>query len=328
MKKIDVIFRSVGPLMEQADLLLRQVVTTDEPTVGKMVGYLLDNRGKGIRPALVLMSASLHAAPGQQPGGDALMGAALAEIIHLTSLVHDDVVDSSAMRRGAPSANALWESKASVLLGDYLLSRAITRGMERGCFEVLRQITLQMDLLCQSELLQHRYKGGNAPDKAVYFDIIHGKTAVLMGNCCAAGAVAVGADAGQIEVIRQFGEALGMAFQIRDDMLDFAPSEQTGKPSCGDLLEGRITLPLLVVLDKADEKRRAEILGMVGRLAEEPGLVGGISHIVRDEGGMEGAQEYIRDYTNKALAILEGYPDSQVKRSMAELCDYLAGRES
>lgn len=293
-----------------------------------MLRHALSSRGKGIRPLLVMLSAAMNAAnPAAASGRRPALAALLVEMIHLSSLIHDDVIDESDTRRGRPSANALWQSHKAVLLGDYILARAMRLGLESGQFDLVTHVCGTVTSLCEGEVLQDDLAGRHTMTREAYLEIVRKKTACLLGVSASAGALSVGAPRERVAAMRCFGEALGMAFQMQDDILDYTREARTGKPANNDLREGKVTLPLLTVLDRVSEERRAELLRRLALCRDEEAEVDYLHHTVVNEGGLEMAAEVMRHYISRAVGQLADYADTPYRKSLADLCAYVAERD-
>ncbi|MBR0331143.1 MAG: polyprenyl synthetase family protein, partial [Alistipes sp.] len=251
MITLDAIRKPVERELEAYETFLERQFTADGDLLNEMLRHALSSRGKGVRPLLVCLSAAMNARTAGAAGGQRVsLAAMLVEMIHTASLIHDDVIDESDERRGKPSVNALWQSRKAVILGDYILARNMAIGLESGQFDLVSHICGRMATLCEGELLQDDCAAKQNTTRRSYLDIIYKKTASLLGVSASAGALAVGATRDKVTTMRRFGESLGMAFQIQDDILDYTPSAATGKPVGNDLREGKITLPLLMLLEK------------------------------------------------------------------------------
>ncbi|MBQ5718811.1 MAG: polyprenyl synthetase family protein, partial [Alistipes sp.] len=261
MITLDAIRKPVERELEAYETFLERQFTADGDLLNEMLRHALSSRGKGVRPLLVCLSAAMNARTAGAAGGQRVsLAAMLVEMIHTASLIHDDVIDESDERRGKPSVNALWQSRKAVILGDYILARNMAIGLESGQFDLVSHICGRMATLCEGELLQDDCAAKQNTTRRSYLDIIYKKTASLLGVSASAGALAVGATRDKVTTMRRFGESLGMAFQIQDDILDYTPSAATGKPVGNDLREGKITLPLLMLLEKRDEAERKVLL--------------------------------------------------------------------
>lgn len=304
---------------------MRGRMTADDDFVQSMLDYVIDNTGKGVRPLLVLLSSRLNSS--NTVGERSFLAAMLVEMIHTASLVHDDVIDESPMRRGSQSVNGRWGANSAVLCGDYILATAFDVGMRSGQYDIPTFIIGAMKYLCSGELVQNEYNRRMDMTRATYLDIIHKKTAVLLGTSAAVGALAVGADSQAVERMRVFGSSLGMAFQIKDDILDYDVCADTGKPSCNDLREGKITLPLLCVLEKADEQLCRHIHSLLRQAHSSDESVAELRGIVLDRGGIAAAEELMNGYIASAKSAVSGYAPSPVRDSLELLCSFVGDRQ-
>ena len=302
--------------------------TAEGELLSDMLRYALSARGKGIRPTLVMLSAAMNASvKGAATGRRACLAAMLVEMIHVASLIHDDVIDEADTRRGRASVNARWQSHKAVILGDYILARNMGIGLQSGQFDLVTHICGSMAALCEGEVLQDECAANRTMTRKSYLEIIYKKTACLLGISSSAGALAVGATRDKVTTMRRFGEALGMAFQIQDDILDYTPTAQTGKPACNDLREGKITLPLLAVLESATEERRAELIERLARCHEDDDAVEYLRSTVEREGGLRLAGEVMQEYISRAVGMLSDYEDSEYRSALVNLCAYVAERD-
>ena len=299
MITLDDIRKPVTAELEALDEFVDRQFTAEGELLSDMLRYALSARGKGIRPMLVMLSAAMNApVKGAAAGRRSCLAAMLVEMIHVASLIHDDVIDEADMRRGKPSANARWQSHKAVILGDYILAK-------------------NMDECAANSTMTRQ----------AYLDIIYKKTASLLGVSASAGALAVGATRDRVATMRRFGEAVGMAFQIQDDILDYTPTAHTGKPANNDLREGKITLPLLSVLDRASDSRRRELLERLSRCHESDEEVEYLRSTVENEGGLSFAAEVMQGYIARAVEMLSDYPDSEYRSALVNLCAYIAERD-
>ena len=240
MITLEDIHKPVTAELEAFDDFVERQFTAEGELLSDMLRYALSTRGKGIRPMLVMLSAAMNApVKGASMGRRACLAAMLVEMIHVASLIHDDVIDESDMRRGKPSANARWQSHKAVILGDYILAKNMNIGLQSGQFDLVTHVCGSMAALCEGEVLQDDCARNRTMTRQAYLDIIYKKTASLLGVSASAGALAVGATRDKVATMRRFGEAVGMAFQIQDDILDYTPSAHTGKPANNDLREGK-----------------------------------------------------------------------------------------
>lgn len=325
MDKLDKI---KAPLLEeyrQYEEFMKRALHSESAYVSDIMNYIISSRGKGIRPMLVFLCAGMHSKY-ETLGKRTYLAAMLIEMLHNASLIHDDVVDDSDTRHGKPTVNSRWNAKVSVLSGDYILARSFSLGMQSGQYDIVGYIIGGISDLAEGELMQNEINANQGVSRENYFEVIYKKTAVLLGVSCGAGAMATGASPSQVGIARQIGLNLGMAFQIKDDILDYAPSKQTGKPSCADLKEGKVTLPLIALLEKSDALNRRLILAKVAEVCDKPELIDEISEFVSQEGGLEAAEEEMNRYLDLARGIIETYPDSDYRRSLKDLCDYIGER--
>ena len=328
MISLESIRATVAPELEAYDAFVERQITAEGELLSEMLHYALTSRGKGLRPLLVMLSAALNApAPGAAAGRRPCLAAMLVEMIHVASLIHDDVIDEADTRRGKPSVNARWQSHKAVLLGDYILARNISIGLQSGQFDLLNHICGAMATLCEGELEQADSADKQQMTRRSYTDIIYKKTAFLLGISSSAGALAVRATHDRVALMRRYGEALGMAFQIQDDILDFQPGNHTGKPACNDLREGKITLPLLAVLERADAARRKELLELLARCHDDEASVEQLRRIVTDEGGLEEAGRTMQGYIARATGLLAEYDDSPYRQALMQLCRFVTERD-
>lgn len=231
------------------------------------------------------------------------------------------------MRRGKPSVNALWKSQRAVLIGDFILARSYSVGMKSGAYRIVEYISDCMPLLCEGELIQSEQSDRLEMTRDIYHDIIYKKTATLLGTSCGVGAMSAGATDHRIAMMKEMGDAIGIAFQIKDDILDYKPTSATGKPICGDLRERKITLPLLSVLETSTTQEKKEIIGLLSGVRAKPDNADKLYDIVLDRGGLRMASEVMEEYVTKAKDLLESFPPSAYRESLAELFLYIAARE-
>ncbi len=327
MITLDSIRKPIEKELHTFDSFIDEQFKAEGKLLSEMLRYALSSRGKGIRPMLVMLSAAMNARyEGAAGSRRTSLAAMLVETIHVASLIHDDVIDESDTRRGKASVNARWQSHKAVILGDFLLAKNFAIGLNSGQYDIVTLICGAMSELCEGEVLQADCADRHQMTLQTYLDIIYRKTALLLGVSSAAGAMSVGADREKVASMRRFGEALGMAFQIQDDILDYT-SDKTGKPAGNDLREGKITLPLLTVLEKVDEERKRELIERLTRCHEDEGEVEYLRKVVLNEGGIEASQTAMRGYLNKAVSMLAEYDDTPYRKSLVDLCAYVAERD-
>jgi octaprenyl-diphosphate synthase len=253
-------------------------------------------------------------------------GASVIELIHTATLVHDDVVDDSNQRRGFFSINALWKNKIAVLVGDFLLSKGLLLSIDHGDFDILQLISVAVREMSEGELLQIEKARRLDITEDVYFEIIRQKTATLIAACCAIGAASVGATEEEINKMHKFGELIGIAFQIKDDLFDYTDSN-IGKPTGIDIKEQKMTLPLIHTLNTCSEKDRKWLINSVKKYNTNKKRVKEVIAFVKDSGGIEYTVQKMQDYKEKALTILDAYPESDYKTSLLTMIDYVVDRK-
>ncbi len=323
----DDIRRPIAGEVEEYEKFLARHMTSSNEAVGGIFNYILESGGKGFRPVTVLLSAAMHSpAPGRGLGLRSYLGAMLVEMMHAASLVHDDVIDESDLRRGKPSVRALWGSRRAVIAGDMLLARSMTVGLDSAQYDIVDYVIRAMSELCEGELIQSAQSESLEMTREIYLDIIRKKTGTLFGVSAGVGALSVGAGRERVAAMRSFGEWVGMAFQIRDDILDYDTRTDTGKPACNDLREHKITLPLLVILERSSDERRARLLAMLAAADSEPGNITLLRDEVVQGGGIEEAEAVMHDLIARAQSLLCEYPASEYHDSLFRLASYAAGR--
>ena len=324
---LDQIRRPIEGYIEEFEQFVRKNFSeSDDSLMGDMLDYVLSSRGKGLRPIVVMLAAGATSATGNF-GKRTMLAAMLVEMIHVASLIHDDVIDESNLRRGRASVNARWQSRNAVIIGDYILARNMNIGLQSGQYDLLTHIIGAMSSLCEGELIQSDHASKMDTSRDNYLDIIYKKTASLFSVCGSVGAISVGASREQINAMSTFGNMLGMAFQIVDDILDFVPNNNTGKPAANDLRERKITLPLIEVLERASEEDKAEIMRHLPLCAESEESVAFIQDKVEEYKGVELARETVQAYLQRAMSALSVCDDSDYRTSLLALCEYVVERD-
>ncbi|MCH5334957.1 MAG: polyprenyl synthetase family protein [Alistipes sp.] len=327
MVTLDAIRKPVAEALEQLDATIAQAFVSRIAPAAEMVDYGLSSKGKRIRAVLALLAASLET-PGAAVGQRALTAAMCVEMIHAASLIHDDVIDESSKRRGRMSLNALLGSHNAVVAGDYILARTISAGLERGHSDIVAHTAAAIATLCEGEILQSLHARRSDTSRADYLEIIGLKTASLMAVSASAGSLAAEAPQQRVEAMHRYGYALGMAFQIKDDILDYTACDATtGKPSHNDLREGKITLPLIAVLENSAQQRQSQLLELLCRCRDDSEAVAALSGEVIRSGGIAAAETAMQSYADAARAELEGLPDSPARSALLDLCTYTGQRE-
>ena len=299
----------------------RQFMKTKVMLLDTIMNYIVQRKGKQLRPMFVFLSAGLFAEINEKTH----RGAALIELLHTATLVHDDVVDDSNYRRGFFSVNALWKNKIAVLVGDYLLSKGLLLSIDNGDFELLKIVSTAVREMSEGELLQIEKARKLDITEDVYFEIIRQKTATLIAACCATGVSSVGADAETVEKARLFGEKVGIAFQIKDDLFDYGDAE-IGKPLGIDIKEKKMTLPLIYALNQANWTTKRHIINIIKKDSENPKKVAEVIDFVKKSGGIEYATNVMQNIVNEAHAILNTFPESIYRTSLAGLVQFTIER--
>ena len=322
MSDLTRIRRPVEKEMADFESYFKKTMRSQVPLLNIILNYILRRKGKQMRPLLVFLTAKLHGAISEPT----YVAATFIELLHTASLVHDDVVDDAAERRGALSINALWNSKIAVLVGDYMLSRGMLISVEKQRFDMLGIVSEAVKSMSEGELFQLQKARKLNIKEEDYFRIITSKTAALIAACTACGARSVTVEAEAISLMKQFGENIGVAFQIRDDILDYESNGLTGKIAGNDIKEKKITLPLIHALELATKTGRKHILGLVGNKKKTNAEINEVIKFVTENGGLEYSETMMNHYRDKALAILDTYPDSDVKESLREFVNYTTSR--
>lgn len=292
------------------------------PLLDRITHYIVKRKGKQMRPMFVFLSAGLCGGINETTH----RAATLIELLHTATLVHDDVVDDSNERRGFFSINALWKNKIAVLVGDYLLSKGLLLSVQNKDFHFLNIVSEAVRVMSEGELLQIEKARKLDISEEIYYEIIRQKTASLIASCCASGAASAGATEEDIQKMHQFGELIGMAFQIKDDLFDYGPDGVIGKPTGIDIKESKMTLPLIYSLMKADRSTKRNIVNIIKNHNTEDKRVKEVIAFVKNSGGMEYATEKMKAYQSRAFEVLDTFPDSHYKNSLRELVKYTTER--
>ncbi|MFC2125906.1 polyprenyl synthetase family protein [Bacteroidota bacterium] len=287
----------------------------------KIMNYIVRRKGKQMRPMFVFLSSGVAG----QITETSYRGASLIELLHTATLVHDDVVDDSHYRRGFFSINALWKNKIAVLVGDYLLSRGLLLSIEHQDYDLLRIVSDAVKEMSEGELLQMEKARNLDITEEVYYEIIRQKTASLIASCCAVGACAGGASEEDIKKMKEFGESVGMAFQIKDDLFDYG-SDEIGKPVGIDIRERKLTLPLIYALQNASWMEKKKIIRWVKNESQKQKKLNQIVDFVKEANGIEYAEKVMNEYLDKALFLLDDFKDSEYKTSLNDLVHFTIER--
>jgi octaprenyl-diphosphate synthase len=308
--------------MEEFESKFRASMKTNVLLLDKIMSYIVKRKGKQMRPMFVFLSAGTCGNIGEST----YRGASLIELLHTATLVHDDVVDDANYRRGFFSINALWKNKVAVLVGDYLLSRGLLLSVDNGDFNLLKIVSEAVKMMSEGELLQMEKARKLDITEEVYYDIIRQKTASLIASCCAVGACSAGRNPEEVEIMRSFGEKVGMAFQIKDDLFDYGDTE-VGKPLGIDIREKKMTLPLIYTLRQASWSDRRRLINIVRRHNENRKKVNEVISFVKDNGGIEYATGVMNTYYSEAMDILHKFPESSYRQSLANLVEFTISRK-
>ena len=314
--------KPVSKEMAQFESFFGRTMQSEIPLLKMILNYIFRRKGKQMRPLLVFLSARLNGEISEAT----YVAATFIELLHTASLVHDDVVDDARERRGALSINALWNSKIAVLVGDYMLSIGLLISIEKNRFDMLEIVAEAVKSMSEGELFQLQKARKLNIREEDYFRIISSKTAALIAACTACGARSVTDDPEIIHMMKDFGENIGIAFQIRDDILDYEGNGLTGKSPGNDIKERKITLPLIYALGQSGNSTRRHILSIVKSRKKSRSDIKEVISFVADHGGMEYAEIKMNQFCDKALAILDFYPDSDVKNSLKDFISYTISR--
>lgn len=317
------IMKPVEAEMAQFEAYFGKTLQSKIPLLKIILNYIFRRKGKQMRPLLVFLSAKLNG----ETGEPTFVAATLIELLHTASIVHDDVVDDATERRGSLSINALWNSKIAVLVGDYMLSKGLLISIEKNRTDMLEIVSEAVKSMTEGELLQIQKSRKLNITEEDYFRIISSKTAALISACTACGARSATSNPDIIQLMKEFGESIGIAFQIRDDILDYEGNGMTGKISGNDIKEKKITLPLIHALEKSSVVRKKSILKIIGNRKKKRSDIEEVIRFVSESGGIEYAALKMDQYRDKALAILDTYPDSDVKNSLKEFVYYTVSRD-
>lgn len=300
----------------------KTAVQSRVPLLDRIMQYIVKRKGKQLRPMFVLLSAKLGAPVNEST----YRAASLVELLHTATLVHDDVVDEAMERRGFFSINALWKNKVAVLVGDYLLSKGLLLSLNNNDFNILKILSEAVKQMSEGELLQMEKARSLNINENTYYEIIKGKTASLLASACAAGAATTFQNEQQVEQMRLFGEKVGMAFQIKDDLFDYG-SNNVGKPTGNDIKEKKLTLPLIYTLNNCSNKQKREIIYILKNENKNKTKVQQVINWVNDSGGIEYTVSVMNQFRDEALAILFGFPQSETRDALEEMVRYTTDRK-
>ena len=296
---------------------------TRVPLLDKIMHYIIKRKGKQMRPMFVFLCAKIF----NNTQESTYTAASLIELLHTATLVHDDVIDEANFRRGVFSINALWKNKVSVLVGDFLLSRGLLLAVEKEEFSLLKIVSKAVKEMSEGELLQIEKTRRLNITEDIYFDIIRKKTAALISACCESGAASSGTSEENINLMKEFGEKVGIAFQIKDDLFDYTQSPLIGKPTGLDIREKKMTLPLIYTLNNISKQEKRFIINTIKNDSKNSKKIEKIISLVKQTKGLEFAENKMNDYYNEALGFLDKIKDSDAKTSLIELVKYVVKRQ-
>jgi octaprenyl-diphosphate synthase len=322
MSTLSEIKAPISSVMDEFEKKFRASMKSNVPLLDRITHYIVKRKGKQMRPMFVFLSAGLCG----EIGDRTYRAATLIELLHTATLVHDDVVDDSNERRGFFSINALWKNKIAVLVGDYLLSKGLLLSVKHKDFGLLNIVSEAVSVMSEGELMQIEKARRLDISEEIYFEIIRQKTASLIASCCAAGSASSDADGETIKRMHTFGELIGIAFQIKDDLFDYGPAGVIGKPTGIDIKESKMTLPLIHVLSKSDYSDRKRIVNIIRNHNTDDKKVREVISFVKDRGGLEYATGCMNSYKDKALGLLDSFPASPYKDSLRQLIIFTTER--
>ncbi|MFD0864001.1 polyprenyl synthetase family protein [Sungkyunkwania multivorans] len=324
MKIVEQIKQPIVGEMELFEKKFYDSMSSKVALFNRITHFIVTRKGKQMRPMFVFLVAKMVS--GGKVNERTYRGASIIELIHTASLVHDDVVDESHRRRGFFSINALWKNKIAVLVGDYFFAKGLLLSVDHGDYDLLKIISVAVREMSEGELLQIEKARMLDITEEVYYDIIRQKTATLIAACCALGACSVAPDSDHVERMRKFGELIGMAFQIKDDLFDYG-EERIGKPTGIDIKEQKMTLPLIHVLNHCDKKERSWLINSIKNHNKNKKRVKEVIAFVKDRGGLEYAIDRMRSFQEEAIALIEDYPSSEFKDALELMVNYVIDRK-
>lgn len=323
MDVLDKIKKPVENDLIEFETHFRKSLNSDIPLLDTITNFIIRRKGKQIRPLFVFLTAKMLG----DINKSTYNAAALIELLHTASLIHDDVVDESYERRNHFSVNAIWKTKVAVLVGDFFLSRGLLLSMAEKEYKLLEIVSEAVREMSEGELLQIQSSRKSLAELDNYFEIIRKKTASLIASCTACGAESVAQDASITNTMKQFGSFIGIAFQIKDDLLDYQSKGITGKPTGNDIKEKKFTLPLILALQNTTKTEKNRVIRLVNTNSNSSEKIKEITDFVINNQGITASEKYLNEYKNKALDILTEFPDNEAKRSLVLLVDYVINRK-
>lgn len=323
MATLNDIKKPIQKHLEVFEIKFKDSMKTKVALLDIITRYIVKRKGKQMRPMFVFLSAGMHGKINEST----YTAASLIELLHTATLVHDDVVDDSNERRGFFSINALWKNKAAVLVGDFLLSKGLLLALDQDEFQLLKIVSEATREMSEGELLQIEKARKLDISEEIYFEIIRKKTASLIASCCASGTHSVDADIDTVQLMKLFGEKVGIAFQIKDDLFDYEFSNKTGKPNGIDIKEQKMTLPLIYLLNNSSWAEKRKIINIVKNHNNNPEKVKFVIDKVNQSGGIEYTKEKMKLYHQEAIDILQKFPESEYKTALLQLVDFTIERK-
>ncbi len=324
MKIVEQIKQPIAYEMELFEQKFQLSMSSKVALLNRITHYIVNRKGKQMRPMFVFLVAKMVSEG--EVSERTYRGASVIELIHTATLVHDDVVDDSNRRRGFFSVNALWKNKIAVLIGDYLLSKGLLLSIDNNDFDLLKIISIAVREMSEGELLQIEKARKLDITEDVYYEIIRQKTATLIAACCSLGAASVKPKSQHVDTMRKFGELIGMAFQIKDDLFDYGET-QIGKPTGIDIKEQKMTLPLIYTLNNANKKDKRWLINSIKNHNKNTKRVKEVITFVKDNGGLEYAISKMKTFQEEALELLKAYPNSEYKNSLELMVNYVIDRK-
>lgn len=321
VSKLDQIKQPVAQELDLFEIKFREAMKSAVPLLDTIMTYIVKRKGKQIRPMFVFYSAKLFGGVNDST----FRGASLVELLHTATLVHDDVVDDSDERRGFFSINALWKNKIAVLVGDYLLAKGLLLSIQHKDYHLLEIASEAVKAMSEGELLQIEKTRNLNLSEEVYYDIIRKKTASLIASCCAIGAASAGATPEQVAKMHLFGEKIGIAFQMKDDLMDYGDAD-IGKPTGIDLKEKKLTLPIIYTINNADKATRSYIINSIKNHNTNKKRVAEVIRYVNEHDGIEYTRKAMLQYKNEALELLDSISTNEYASSLKSLVDYVIER--
>lgn len=324
MKIVEQIKQPIAFEMDLFEQKFQLSMSSKVALLNRITHYIVNRKGKQMRPMFVFLVAKMFS--NGEISERTYRGASVIELIHTATLVHDDVVDDSNRRRGFFSVNALWKNKIAVLIGDFLLSKGLLLSIDNNDFDLLKIISVAVREMSEGELLQIEKARKLDITEEVYYEIIRQKTATLIAACCSLGAASVKPNSPEVETMRKFGELIGMAFQIKDDLFDYG-QEKIGKPTGIDIKEQKMTLPLIHVLNKASKKDKSWLINSIRKHNKDKKRVNEVISFVKNNGGLDYAVEKMKQFQQEAVQILQQYPKSIYRDSLELMVNYVIDRK-